>query len=467
MGFTQISFLFVFLPVSIILYCLAEMLFHKDKINNGILVFLSLLFYYYADKESLYIFILLALVTYISGYAVKTKKRIIFTIVFFVGTLAFFKYFTFISSWINSLSGIKIITIDNLFIPIGISFVFFEAISYAVDIYRGDAEIGSLLDCLTFISLFPKLVSGPIVLWKDFKPQLKNRRTDLNDICCGIDRIIIGYAKKVIIADTFGIHIMLINNGMASSGIDVPTMWLKALLYFFQIYFDFSGYSDIAIGISRFFGFKFRENFNYPYISTSISEFWRRWHISLGTWFREYVYIPMGGNRKGSVYLHLAIVFLLTGIWHGNGWRFLVWGGVHGLFTILERMVREHQWYKRIPSIIKWMGTMLIVFLAWIVFSSTGIVDAWKNIVSLFIPKNSGAVNFTWQYYLTRRIAFLLILSVFSLIVGIEAIKQRIGKMFENGIAVVAKRIFLLLLMVVAIMFIVNSNYSPFIYFQF
>ncbi len=376
MGFTQISFLFVFLPVSIILYYLADKIFHKDEMNNGILVFLSLLFYYFANKESLYIFILLALVTYIAGYVAKTKKRILCSLLFFIGVLAFYKYVTFISSWINSLADIKIITVDNLFVPIGISFVIFEAISYVVDTYRGDAEAGSLLDCLTFLSLFPKLVSGPIVLWKDFKPQLKNRRTDLNDICCGIDRIIIGYAKKAIVADTFGAHIMLINNGAASGGVDVPTMWLKALLYFFQIYFDFSGYSDIAIGISRLFGFKFKENFNYPYISTSISEFWRRWHISLGAWFREYVYIPMGGNRKGNVYIHLATVFLLTGIWHGNGWQFFVWGGVHGVFTILERMVRKYQWYKRIPGIIKWMGTVFIVFLAWIVFSSTDIVDA-------------------------------------------------------------------------------------------
>ena len=329
MGFTEIIFLFVCLPVSIIIYLISRKVFHCDTICNALLVVLSLLFYLLAGKQTIVIFLMLSVFTYMAGWLAYdgVTKRIVFPILLLVGILLFYKSFPLLSKSINGLINTEFISAGELIAPIGLSFVVFESISYVVDIYRKNAEPGTILDCLTFLSLFPKLVSGPIVLWKDFKPQLVNRRVSIEKITSGIDRIIVGYAKKAIIADTFGVQIALINSGIAGTGVDTTTMWLRALLFFFQLYFDFSGYSDIAIGISRIFGFDFKENFNYPYLSKSITEFWKRWHISLGSWFREYVYIPLGGNRKGNVYLHLMIVFLLTGIWHGTGCQFLAWGG--------------------------------------------------------------------------------------------------------------------------------------------
>ncbi|MBO4508520.1 MAG: MBOAT family protein [Spirochaetaceae bacterium] len=471
MGFTEITFLFVFMPVSIVIYLVAEKIFHKDKINNLILVGLSLLFYFWASKETVAVFLLIVIFTYMAGWmvipAIKRDKKLVFPVIVLVGTLAFYKYITIIAELINKLIKVNLISAWNLITPIGLSFVVFESVSYIVDIYRGDAEPGSFLECLTFLSLFPKVVSGPIVLWKDFKSQLSNRRTSGEYITKGIDKIIIGYAKKAIIADTFGSQILIINSGISGVGVDVPTMWLKALLYFFQIYFDFSGYSDIAIGLSNIFGFKIKENFNYPYLSTSVSEFWRRWHISLGSWFREYVYIPLGGNRKGNVYVHLAIVFSLTGVWHGTGWTFLVWAGVHGICVLTERVLRNKKWYKRAPYLLKWFFTIVVVFFAWILFSSISLKEAWQNYVNMFVPMTDGIVNFTWRYYLTNRTLLFLIIAVLGHFFGLERVACILKKILNTGTGIVIKRIALLLLFIVDVLYVVNSTYSPFIYFQF
>ncbi|MBO4235919.1 MAG: MBOAT family protein [Firmicutes bacterium] len=352
MGFTETVFLFAFLPLSILLYVLADKLFHNDKVNNLLLVLFSIVFYYWAHKESLFIFVVIILFTYMAGNTVNTdtvgkNKRLQFFLVIILGVLAYYKYITFIGSLLDDLTARPIISVGELIVPIGISFTVFESISYVIDIYRGDAQAGTLLECFTFMSLFPKLVSGPIVLWKDFHHQLIGRRTSLEKIAYGIDRIIIGYAKKVILADSFGQQIMLINSEISNGGVDTPTMWIRALLYFFQLYIDFSGYSDIAIGLCNIFGFSIKENFRFPYLSKSITEFWRRWHISLGTWFREYVYIPLGGNQKGNVYIHLIIVFILTGIWHGAGWPFLLWGAAHAVLVAFERAISDKTWYKK------------------------------------------------------------------------------------------------------------------------
>lgn len=382
------------------------------------------------------------------------------------GILAFYKYIGLFATWINNLTDKNLISLNTLAVPIGLSFAIFESISYVVDIYREDADAGCFLDCAIFLSLFPKLVSGPIVLWRDFKPQLGNRRASIDKISAGIDRIIIGYAKKAIIADTFGVQIALINSGIAGTGVDTATMWLRALLYFFQLYFDFSGYSDIAIGLSRIFGFDFKENFNYPYISKSITDFWRRWHISLGSWFREYVYIPLGGNRRGNVYLHLLIVFLLTGIWHGAGNNFLIWGCIHGICVMVERKIRDQFWYKKVPSTVKWVFTIVIVFFSWILFMSKDITEFRDTIEAMFMYTHREE-NFTWQYYLTNRALLFLIISVLGQVFGLKKIKNIINSYFSTNVGIIVKRISLILLFVVDILYVVNSTYSPFIYFQF
>lgn len=473
MGFTETTFLFVFLPVSVLLYISVDKAFHNTKLNNAILIILSIVFYFWANKEAMVFFALIGLFIFIAGQMIEKKcyeqqdsdkNRIRLTIIVLIGVLFFYKYISLVAVWINDLVNKDLINITNLIVPIGLSFIVFESISYLVDIYRGDAEAGSLLDCFTFISLFPKIVSGPIVLWKDFKPQLNERHSTGEQISAGIDRIIIGYAKKAIIADTFGMQIALINTTPA---IDVPTVWLKALLYSFQLYFDFSGYSDIAIGICKIFGFSIKENFNYPYLSKSITEFWRRWHISLGAWFREYVYIPLGGNRRGNVYIHLLIVFILTGLWHGTGFQFLAWGGVHGIIVLIERAIRDKKWYKNTPNCIKWFLTIVCVYFAWIMFMSNDLTYAIQTYKSMFIPMTTDTVNFTWRYYLSNRTLLFLIVAIVGHLFGLEKIRDKMKQVFSTNGGDLIKKLLLLLLFVIDILYVVNSTYSPFIYFQF
>ena len=473
-GFTESTFLFVFLPISIIIYLFIDKVFHKIIVNNIVLVGLSLVFYFWASKETFFLFLFICFFVFISGQmlmrnntdSIRGKETILFPLIFVIGILVFYKYVAFVSSWINELANTDLINLGSLIVPIGLSFVIFESISYLVDIYRGNAEAGTLLDCMTFLSLFPKLISGPIVLWKDFRSQLISRESSGEQISSGIDRIIIGYAKKAIIADTFGIQIALINNGIATTGVDIPTMWLRALLYFFQLYFDFSGYSDIALGLCSIFGFRIKENFNYPYLSKSVTEFWRRWHISLGTWFREYIYIPLGGNRKGNVYIHLFVVFILTGLWHGTGLQFLIWGIAHGTFVVFEHVVQNKTWYKKIPRIIKWLFTILFVFFAWVLFMSKDLPTVGQTYMSMFIPMASN-VDFTWKYYLSNRTMLFLVIVIVCQLFGITRIKGKIQLLLASKTGDVIKKIVLLLLFVVDVLYIVNSTYSPFIYFQF
>ncbi len=469
MGFSEITFLFVFLPLSIVLYLLVDKVFRNDTADNVLIVVLSIIFYWWANKETVSVFMFVAAFTYMAGKVLgneKKKANVFFPVVCLIGILLFYKYAKLVGEWINEVTKKPYTDVSKIIIPLGISFIVFEAVSYVVDIYRGDAEPGSFLECLTFLSLFPKLVSGPIVLWKDFKPQLKNRRTKLDEIAEGVDRIIIGLAKKAIIADTFGARIAAINIGISVGGVDTPTLWLRAFLYFFQLYFDFAGYSDIAIGLGRIFGFQFKENFDYPYLSSSISEFWRRWHISLGIWFREYVYIPLGGNRRGNVYIHLLIVFLLTGIWHGAGWQFLVWGAIHGLCVVVERLIHDRTWYKKTPMVVKWFFTMFVVGFAWIFFMSKDLKTSWETISAMF-ASTSGLVNFTWRYYLSNRAILFFVLIAIGHLLGLKLIKKNMRKLLNRGCGVLARRVFLLLLFAVDLMYVVSSTYSPFLYFQF
>ena len=361
---------------------------------------------------------------------------------------------------------------EAIAVPIGISFLVFEVISYIVDIARGNATTGNLSDVALYLAFFPKLVSGPIILWKHFQPQINARKADITMVTDGIDRIIVGYAKKAIIADTLGMTVAQIRS-MSVTGIDRNTYFIWAFLYMLEIYFDFSGYSDIAIGIGRFFGFSIDKNFNYPYVSVSITEFWRRWHISLGTWFREYVYIPLGGNRKGNVYLNLFIVFLLTGIWHGANWTFFAWGGINGILVMFERYAQKKMWYQKIPKMIKWMTTMLFVYFMWIMFMSADKLEALDIYGHLLGTTLEGNVNFTYRYFMTYKMGCV------ALIGGILAVAgaSRQVKVIYNsltgwqigryGVGYMVKTMLLLVLFALALLFVVNSSYSPFLYFQF
>ena len=473
MSFAGHTFLFVFLPVTTILYLAAERLFNYDPVNNILLILFSAAFYAWADSNSLVVFAAISIFTYLAGHLVSGASErnmrywLAFSLIILIGLLGFYKYVELLVPYFTNTNVINALAPENLIVPLGLSFVIFEAVSYVVDIYRGDAQKGNIIDCLTFLSLFPKLISGPIVLWKDFQSQLTNRRINSSNIAAGIDRIIIGYAKKAIIADSFAAQIALINDGIAGAGADIPTMWLRALLYFFRLYFDFSGYSDIAIGICNIFGFEIKDNFRYPYLSKSISEFWRRWHISLGTWLREYVYIPLGGNRKGNVYLNLAIVFLLTGIWHGSEINFLIWGALNAAAVVLERYARDKDWYKGIPSFIKWTATTVTILFFWIVFMTPDMADLKATILGMFHPMAAEPVDFSWQYYLSGKILLFLGIAIAGNLTGIDIINNRIKTAVNTNAGVVIKRVLLLVLFLIDILFIVNSTNSPFLYFQF
>ncbi len=472
MGFTAQTFLFIFLPLSIVAYLLCTRL-HRPLLNNILLALMSLAFYVFCGLHALVVFLGLIVFVYLMGVLIgyarqaageKASRRwMALGAAALVALLFLCKYLTFLLDTLSALLPLEL-SFDGLIVPAGLSFIVFESISYLVDISRGLATPGSPLDAFVFLSLFPKVISGPIVLWRDFQPQLAQRpEPDADDVAEGLRRIIIGYSKKAILADTFGAQIARIDGVLLAGGVDTPTMWLRALLYFFQLYYDFSGYSDIAIGLCRVFGFSIKENFNFPYISTSITEFWRRWHISLGSWFREYVYFPLGGNRRGNVYLNLFVVFLLTGIWHGANWTFLLWGVINGVFVVAERYVRNKKWYQRIPSVVKWAFTMAVVYFVWIMFMASDVSDAFSTYAALFAA--SPAVNFTWRYFLTRKLAVLLVIAALGSVAGAlpmsEERRKRLWAPAPWKLAVY------LVLFAVSVLFVVNSSYSPFLYFQF
>ena len=466
MPFTSAGFLFFFLPITIIVYYLFNFI-GKNQLNNLLLILFSLSFYMVSGLRTTIYLILFIIIIYFSGKILsyintKSTKRSFFilSLLFVVLTLSYYKYITFILELFQSGTGIL-----SIVIPLGLSFIMFEAISYLVDIYKGDTKSGSLIDVFLFFTFFPKIASGPIVLWKDFSSQIYNRKVSVDLFFSGMNRVMIGFAKKSIIADSLGTVVQSINEN-TQLGIDSPTAFLGALCYFLQIYYDFSGYSDIAIGISRIFGFDFKENFNYPYTSTSIGEFWRRWHISLGTWFREYIYIPLGGNRK-HVYINLFVVFLITGIWHGSTFNFVIWGVAHGLLIMIERAFREKVWYKKIPALFKWMFTMVFVYLTWIIFMIPSLTQAiiyYKSMLG--IP--AGNIYFTFEYFVNNKLILIIIVAIIGAFIGkwdkVELIKAW-SRDTKTGL--IFSQILYMMLFVLAILFMMNSSYSPFLYFQF
>ena len=466
MPFTSAGFLFFFLPIVIIVYYLFNFI-GKNQLNNLVLILFSLSFYMVSGLRTTIYLILFIIIIYFSGRILgyinaKSTKRSFFilSLLFVVLTLSYYKYITFILELFQSGTGIL-----SIVIPLGLSFIMFEAISYLVDIYKGETERGSLVDVFLFFTFFPKVASGPIVLWKDFSSQIYNRKVSVDLFFSGMNRVMIGFAKKSIIADSLGTVVQSINEN-TQLGIDSPTAFLGALCYFLQIYYDFSGYSDIAIGISRIFGFDFKENFNYPYTSTSIGEFWRRWHISLGTWFREYIYIPLGGNRK-HVYINLFVVFLITGIWHGSTFNFVIWGVAHGLLIMIERAFREKVWYKKIPALFKWMFTMVFVYLTWIIFMIPSLTQAiiyYKSMLG--IP--AGNIYFTFEYFVNNKLILIIIIAIIGAFIGkwdkVELIKAW-SRDTKTGL--IFCQILYMMLFVLAILFMMNSSYSPFLYFQF
>lgn len=504
MGFTTQFFLFVFFPVSAAGYFLAGKLeaygplagFCKHcRVRDLALIALSLGFYGWACFDGIFQLSAYILAVYAAGRLIQgaARRRLVLPVfqrtesgtdcravwmlpaagallaaALFGALLCLFryKYLNFaVETWNRVFrSGLEEKT---LLAPLGISFITFSAISYLADIYRGKAPAGSFIDCALYLSFFPKVVSGPIVLWRDFQPQAAGRRTGLDGAVEGLNRIMTGFAKKLILADMFGACIAEMN---AAAGVDALSAWGAVLLYMLQIYYDFAGYSDIAIGLARLFGFEFQENFNFPYRAASITEFWRRWHISLGAWFREYVYIPLGGSRQGlkRTLRNLAAVFVLTGVWHGAGWNYILWGAVNGAFVLLERIVWDRPLYRKTPGPLKWAAASFITMLCWELFRFQSLTElaAWLRIM-LGLTRFDRLL-YTWQHYFDFRMLFLTAVGILgATVLGGEQVRRAYGRFAASKAGFAVQEAGLLLLFALSILCMVNSAYSPFIYFQY
>lgn len=496
MAFTTQTFLFFFFPICMLVYYAAafaekQKFFHsffkKIRLTDIALIGIGMVFYAWACFDDVLRLLVYIFAVYVAGvWIAKTRgegsylsihteengeKRVgisALLLFLFVSVLVFilakYKYASsFLKIW-NFLFKTDVSS-SSVMVPLGLSFLTFSAISYLADIARGKAEAGSLIDCMLYLSFFPKVISGPIVLWQDFE-GMGERRIDLENISYGILRMMSGFAKKLIIADTFG---ALISSATANA-IDTLTALGISLLYMLQIYYDFSGYSDIALGLSAILGYRFKENFDYPYLSSSITEFWRRWHISLGTWFREYVYIPLGGNKKGKrkQILNILIVFFLTGIWHGVGYAFVAWGLIHGACNAAERWMSNKTFYQKTPRLVKWLVTMTILFFSWQLFR-IGSISETKDYILLAIGlRHMENIPYTWQYYFDKRIVLLVIVAVLgATLFGLPRVRSLRERAESTRVGYIGKQLALLALFAISVLFMVNSTYNPFLYFQF
>lgn len=466
MLFSSMTFVFIFLPVVCTLYLLA-----RKELRNYILLLASILFYAWGEPRYLAIMLTTIIVNYSGAMAIhrfqKFKKiSLLITIAVDLGFLFYFKYFNFVMTNINAVFGEDIPFLDVI-MPIGISFYTFQAISYVIDVYRGETEVQEdIYKLALYICLFPQLIAGPIVKYHDVADQITNRTVTFDKVSYGVKRFIIGLAKKMLIANTMG--------AIADKIFVLPvtefsplTAWIGAFAYTFQIFYDFSGYSDMAIGLGSIFGFRFLENFNYPYISKSITEFWRRWHISLSTWFKEYLYIPLGGNRvsKERMYLNLFIVFLTTGIWHGAEWTFLIWGLWHGFFIILEKLTG---WHKKEGgkglSFVQHIYTIFVFFFGWILFRADSISYAGLYIQNMFGLVSEHKIMYRLGYYIDN---IEVLTFVVAIICSMPIFKKMIQIKYEHKILRTLVNVWLIVLFVLSSVTIAASTYNPFIYFRF
>jgi alginate O-acetyltransferase complex protein AlgI len=471
MLFTSPIFLSSFLPVTIILYFLAP------KKYRNLFLFLTSVFFY-AWGEPLLIFVLLAisLINYYCGIIIDKNHRklgLYLSLIISIGTLFAFKYTNFTFDNIVALCrlfGFELnVTIPKIMLPLGISFYTFQALSYTIDVYRRSVKTThNPIDFMAYITLFPQLVAGPIVRYSDISEQLKHRTESVDNFVKGFSRFIIGLAKKMFIANPCGAiadNVFLIPPDDVSLGVS----WLGIIAYAFQIYFDFSAYSDMAIGVGRIFGFHLLENFNYPYISKSFKEFWRRWHISMSTWFRDYLYIPLGGNRVSPVrtYINLFIVFFVTGFWHGASWNFIVWGLYHGSFLALER-IGFGKFIAKLWTPVQQIYTFLFVLIGWVFFRADNLPESVDYIARMFGFKSASTdYIITISNFYNREVLITLGLAILFSFPVFPKVKDFFQKKKNTQIYRGIYYFFLLFLLVSSMIYIQGSVYNPFIYFRF
>ncbi len=467
MLFSSISFIYYFLPIVLILYFIVP-----KKMKNLILLMASLIFYFFGEPIYCILLVFSSLSGYLHGIWIHKLKNttykkipLISSIVIGIGLLMVFKYTNFFIININYIFHSELALL-RIVLPIGISFYTFQILSYTIDVYRNEVEVQkNFLNFATYVSLFPQLIAGPIVRYQTIEKELTDRKHSFENFAYGINRFIIGLSKKVLIANTIG-EIGEIFASMNEK--TVVIYWMMAIGFMLQIYFDFSGYSDMAIGLGRIFGFHFQENFNYPYISKTITEFWRRWHISLGTWFRKYVYIPLGGNRVSYIQWirNILVVWFLTGFWHGAKWNFIIWGLMFAILLMLEKWILKHL-FKRLPSIFSHLYVILIVMLSFVIFNSNSLYESIKNIMGMFGLLKIPFMNQETFYYF-RSYLFVLIIAVIGttplLKYTIKTIKKyKIGEILTN---IVEPFIYIILLLIIT-GYLIDSSFNPFLYFRF
>ena len=460
MVFSSVTFLFLFLPVSLILYYIVP-----QKLKNFVLLLCSLVFYAWGEPIYVLLMIYSILLNYVSGLLManhpKYKKQVlVFTIILNLFIIGFFKYYGFLMENFNALTGLNI-PIRKLALPIGISFYTFQALSYDIDLYRGKFPVQkNFVAFAAYITMFPQLIAGPIVRYEDVAKQMMKRKLSLSRFGKGALRFIFGLSKKVLLANVVGALFDTIH--ASDTDLSVVTAWIGALAYTFQIYFDFSGYSDMAIGLGEMLGFSFMENFDYPYAADSVTDFWRRWHISLSTWFREYVYIPLGGNRVNVIrhIRNILIVWFLTGLWHGASWNFILWGLYYGLLLLFEKYV-----WSRIPMprFINRILTLLLVIIGWVIFSSDTLPQILSTLGAMFGKAPLGFFDSNARYYLSTNWV-LLVVCVFCALPGVRLIYKSLK---QDTLGRVILWILAAVLLTVCTAFMVSQSYNPFLYFRF
>ena len=468
MLFSSTTFLFFFLPIVLILY---YTVCRKSRMLQNVFLFLaSLLFYAWGEPIFVLVMLLSIFMNYVFGLAInkyKDKKStakvfLFITAVFNLGILFIFKYLAFVIENINNLSGADFY-VPQIALPLGISFFTFQAMSYVIDVYRGEQVQKNPLNVGLYIAFFPQLIAGPIVRYETVAYQIQCRKETFDDFSSGVCRFIIGLSKKVLLANTLAIVADSAFNSDVGN-ISVAFSWLGAIAYTLQIFFDFSGYSDMAIGLGRMFGFKFLENFDYPYISSSITEFWRRWHISLGTWFRDYVYFPLGGSRvkhKSRLILNLFIVWMLTGIWHGANWTFILWGFMYFVLLTFEKLTNLHKSGKLVW--LRHIYTLLFVILGWVLFRADNVTEAFSYIAAMFGGTGT-LIDNEALFLLKENIVYF----VFAIIISTPLLKSLYYKHFQGKKVVsVLVVVVLMVLFLVSVTYLVKGAYNPFIYFNF
>lgn len=479
MVFSNAVFLFAFLPIVLVGYYLL-----RGKVRNYWLLMVSLFFYGWNRPDFLWILVASILLNYVSALLVSNiHNKGTKLLVLWLGIagnlllLFYFKYFNFTLSIIEKLLQ-RSFSFTEVILPIGISFFTFQSLSYVVDVYRGEVAVQKNPFKLgMYVALFPQLVAGPIVRYQDVAKEIDDRTVTLNDFATGCRRFIIGLFKKIVIADTLAVTAdAIVAASYTASNLPINA-WIGIISYSLQLYFDFSGYSDMAIGLGRMFGFHFLENFDYPYISKSITEFWRRWHISLSSFFRDYVYIPLGGNRR-HVYLNVAIVFLLTGIWHGAAFSFIFWGIWHGMFNLAERWLRQRNAgkvkkepsgvMKVLISALQHVYTLLVVMIGWVFFRVPGLKNGASFVLSLVgLHNDFNSCYLQPSYYLDGWTTCALVLGILMATPLPKRMMEAIGKKLPEPVANVIRDVALLAAMILCVLQVASNTYSAFIYFQF